>query len=463
MNRIPTFGHRHSARETTDTGCNAVLARSLDSPRHPQIERERWATKLTLIICWILASFTPALAGYVIKTSQSALSAGQTRYTWTVLNEGETRGLDMFALEVPAELRVLAYTVPPPYTNPSGTAYWIMEQRQDPLKDSHDSRVLIPAPQPGKKRLKWCGMQSPSVYPPGTTATFSITTDSLVKSGNVHGYAVAYTPRNKPHYYLTWPEEIIGPSAVLDNAAASNSSTTDLKKQVAGVLAGPIVNPLNGHSYYVLPQSTWTEAVRLGGHLATIRNAAEDHWVYSTFGAYGALWIGLRDKDRVLKYQWASDEPLTYTNWSGGQPDNRTGGKEYYVHIWPSAHSNPGQWNDYAESDTVLGFPLFGVAEITSQSSVKLALSPSADFAEAVALSSSTNLTIGPELHAFTAIELSWATEAAKKYRLQWTQSLDAPQWVNLEPPITGTGTNVSLFDSTREHSQGFYRVRVFP
>jgi hypothetical protein len=136
---------------------------------------------------------------------------------------------------------------------------------------------------------------------------------------------------------------------------------------------------------------------------------------------------------------------------------------EYYVHIWPSGHSHPGQWNDYADSDTVLGFPLFGVAEIVSKSSVKLALSPSANSTEAVALPNSTNLTTGPELHAFTAIELSWTTEANKLYRLQWTHSLEAPQWVDLGPVITGTGTNVSLFDSTREHSQGFYRVRVLP
>src|SRR5438046_1466992 len=44
------------------------------------------------------------------------------------------------------------------------------------------------------------------------------------------------------------------------------------------------------------PKNTWSnaeaEAVALGGHLATIRNAAEDRWVYSKFGAYGgALWI----------------------------------------------------------------------------------------------------------------------------------------------------------------------------
>ncbi len=52
----------------------------------------------------------------------------------------------------------------------------------------------------------------------------------------------------------------------------------------AGILAGPVINPANGHSYYLLSQNTWSyaeaEAVSLGGHLATIRNAEEDRWVY---------------------------------------------------------------------------------------------------------------------------------------------------------------------------------------
>src|SRR5258708_25387092 len=87
----------------------------------------------------------------------------------------------------------------------------------------------------------------------------------------------------------------------------------------AGILAGPIVNPLNGHSYYLLSQNTWsnaeTEAVSLGGHLATIRNEGENQWVFSTFGSYGgALWICVTDRQTTLQFTSTSGQPESYNN-----------------------------------------------------------------------------------------------------------------------------------------------------
>ena len=103
----------------------------------------------------------------------------------------------------------------------------------------------------------------------------------------------------------------------------------------AGILAGPFVNPANGHSYYLLSQNTWSnaeaEAVSLGGHLATIRNAGEQQWVFSAFGRYGdALWIGLTDRDRAFTFTWTSSEPVLYTNWSDTQPDKREHPNGFY-------------------------------------------------------------------------------------------------------------------------------------
>jgi hypothetical protein len=238
------------------------------------------------------------------------------------------------------------------------------------------------------------------------------------------------------------------------------------------ILAGPLVNPANGHSYYLLSQNTWSnaevEAISLGGHLATIRNADEQHWVFSTFSTFhGALWIGLTDRDKVFTFTWTSGEPLLYTNWSDTEPDNGTGGIEYYTHMWPAGIQGtnpppPGKWNDYANVNDLWGFPLYGVAEVSPATTVRVSLSAFADMAKAkpvanLAAAGST----GPELRAFTAIELIWPSETNKLYRIQWTPSLTEPEWLNLEPTVLGTGTNVSVFDSTREHPQGYYRVQI--
>jgi hypothetical protein len=235
----------------------------------------------------------------------------------------------------------------------------------------------------------------------------------------------------------------------------------------AGILAGPTINPGNGHIYYLVSQNTWSnseaEAVSLGGHLATIRNAAENQWIFFNFGPYGgALWIGLTDREKVSSFKWSSGEPLKYTNWAGGQPDNGDG-VEFYVHMLPGRHYLPGKWNDYANVETVLAeqFPLYGVVEIAPASTIKFSLSTSPTEAQPEASAPIGAALPQPELHISTAIELTWLSQTNTIYEVQWTPSLDRPEWVSLGPRVLGTGTNISLFDSTRHRPHGFYRIQV--
>ena len=234
-----------------------------------------------------------------------------------------------------------------------------------------------------------------------------------------------------------------------------------------GILAGPIINPANGHIYYLLSQNTWSnaeaEAVGLGGHLTTIRNAAEDSWVYSTFGSYGgALWIGLTDRDKVFQFAWSSGEPVAYTNWGGGQPDHGNG--EFYVHMLPRGHYAAGQWNDYANFETVLAeqYPLYGVAEVLPSTNSRFSLAIRFDSQPSTSSATTSQVASeGVELHASGAIELSWTSERDKLYQVEWTRSLNEPHWGPVGQAIRGTGASLSIFDSTREHRQGFYRLEV--
>lgn len=155
----------------------------------------------------------------------------------------------------------------------------------------------------------------------------------------------------------------------------------------AQVLTGPVINPANGHSYYLLTSATWTaseaQAVTLGGHLATIDSAAENTWVYNSFANFGGvnrnLWIGLYDPDAVnnstdpavrrLEFEWVSDSTAAYRNWSPVEPNNPANGDpvtvvERYVHIWNPGDFYAGQWNNYSNTDTLFNVPMHGVVEV---------------------------------------------------------------------------------------------------
>jgi hypothetical protein len=158
--------------------------------------------------------------------------------------------------------------------------------------------------------------------------------------------------------------------------------------QAALPITGPVVSPVNGHSYYLLSQSNWTDAeaaaVVLGGHLATSRNAAENSWIAQTFenfsGVRRQLWIGLNDQVIEGTFVWASGEPVTFTNWMSGEPsdfaDDGTG--EDFVHIGNFVGWQPYDfWNDNrSRIDQVLNdnsgliMPFNGVAEVVPEPGV---------------------------------------------------------------------------------------------
>jgi hypothetical protein len=126
------------------------------------------------------------------------------------------------------------------------------------------------------------------------------------------------------------------------------------------VLDGPVTWDGNGNTYYLLDQTSWTnakaQAEALGGHLVTINDAAEDAWVETTFGLHPevdrGLWIGLNDIAEEGTWEWVNGEPVTYTNWgvadpATGAPNGEPSGDgDYGMKFNLAGASRGGQWND---------------------------------------------------------------------------------------------------------------------
>jgi MYXO-CTERM domain-containing protein len=137
-----------------------------------------------------------------------------------------------------------------------------------------------------------------------------------------------------------------------------------------------IVNPSNNHSYHLLTTNTWTaseaEAVSLGGHLVTINDVTENDWVFNNFANFGSvsrsLWIGLNDVASEGTFVWVSGEPVTYTNFAAGEPNNN--GDEDYVHFYTSLYGN--RWNDATNIAANIGETIDGVAEVVPEPSALL-------------------------------------------------------------------------------------------
>ncbi len=124
------------------------------------------------------------------------------------------------------------------------------------------------------------------------------------------------------------------------------------------IIGGPVTNAASGHIYYLLAESTWLEAEeeagRLGGHLASINSQAEQDWIIQTFNSLGGntnrnFLIGLNDRQTEGQFVWASGEPVTYTNWRPGEP-NDAGGDEDCTEIILANADELGQWNDLRDA-----------------------------------------------------------------------------------------------------------------
>ena len=100
---------------------------------------------------------------------------------------------------------------------------------------------------------------------------------------------------------------------------------------------------------------TWEDAEAyaqsIGGHLAMIKTADMQNYVYNTILAnptvsqLSTFWIGATDKEKEGEWCWVDGTTLssTYSNWNSGEPNNSK--DEDYCQYYISG-STKGKWND---------------------------------------------------------------------------------------------------------------------
>lgn len=102
------------------------------------------------------------------------------------------------------------------------------------------------------------------------------------------------------------------------------------------------------HRYEVYSNNTdWQTAKRFcekkGGHLLTISSAEENAAVVDGTGGLSLerYWIGFSDVKHEGKWEWITDEKVSYSNWSSGEPNNDNDIEDY-----AEINVKSGKWND---------------------------------------------------------------------------------------------------------------------
>lgn len=111
-----------------------------------------------------------------------------------------------------------------------------------------------------------------------------------------------------------------------------------------------------GHHYKFYPEElTWHEArqrcERAGGHLAVVDSASENGFLARLVeeGKWLDAWIGITDEVKEGTWVTVLGQPVTYTNWFTGQPNNKQGAEHYALmsgQIMPNRNAVKWRWCD---------------------------------------------------------------------------------------------------------------------
>ena len=149
-----------------------------------------------------------------------------------------------------------------------------------------------------------------------------------------------YGKTTKEKYSIFVSQEAFGPPKIEDFGFGKGA-----------IVSAGYEGIFNDHLYKVFYERyTWKDAKKacekLGGHLVTITTSGEQKFLNMLNTQNKVFWIGYeRIQDDSDDWRWITDEPIDYTNWSSGEPNNYNGSES-------KASLRQEKWNDLNENST---------------------------------------------------------------------------------------------------------------
>jgi hypothetical protein len=169
-----------------------------------------------------------------------------------------------------------------------------------------------------------------------------VAVDSCGNQSEVCEQKIYYT-ENDTAPVITCPEDMM-----LDECNPESIPPPMIDSVAVATSCNGEVMEYNG-KYYMLTSASgnWplinAEALAVGGNLVAINDQAEQDFLLATFGSTERLWIGLNDVDIEGTFGWTNGDPLTYTNWNPGEPNDLAPGEDFVLMNW----GVNGAWNDF--------------------------------------------------------------------------------------------------------------------
>lgn len=151
------------------------------------------------------------------------------------------------------------------------------------------------------------------------------------------------------------PPDAAVPDAALPDAAVPDAAIPD----AAPVPDAPrpciegddqVVDPTTGHCYLFFAQLATWDAARvacqvLDAHLVVSTSRAENDR-FSPLAGLADVWVGGNDKSVEMTWVWLNGEPMSYTNWRTGEPNNSDANDPTGEDCMIIEGDNGGLWDD---------------------------------------------------------------------------------------------------------------------